>query len=179
MHADQKNLTHEAFNAERVMRWHPTREECGPKLVHLEGKKNAVAHALSRVHPEPKPKGQHNDSALEVPEARHLAESFLGDTNKDDSPEWIIPVSCKLSLEEQRKDSAVIVVRRHVFSEPHMTCPDATRATCLLCCDDMSVTSDLSWLKKGCHKLCLFDLCDIDPLASVLVFFQSKISFHV
>ena len=50
---DQKNLTHKAFNAERVMRWRLICEECGPKLVCLKGEKNVVADALSRLHLEP------------------------------------------------------------------------------------------------------------------------------
>ena len=58
----------------------------------------------------------------------------------------------------------VNVFRRHVSEKPQMTCPDATRTTCLSCRDDMSATFDMSWLKKGCRMSCLFDLRDIGIL---------------
>ena len=57
------------------------------------------------MHLEPKPKSQCNDSALEVPDASHLVESFLGDTNEDNLPGWKILVSHKLLFKEQHEDT--------------------------------------------------------------------------
>ena len=65
--ADHKNLTHEVFNAKCVMRWLLMCEEFEPTLVCLKGEKNVVADVLSRLHPEPKPKSQCDESALEHP----------------------------------------------------------------------------------------------------------------
>ena len=46
---DHKNLTYKNFNTERVMRWRLIIEEFGPELIYLQGKKNVVADALSRI----------------------------------------------------------------------------------------------------------------------------------
>lgn len=106
MCTDHKNLTYKVFNTERVMRWRLTCEEHGPKLVHLKGDKNIVADALSRLHLKPTPKSQCDDSIMERPMSRELAESFLIEdmVEEDDLPEWTIPVSYELIFKEQRKD---------------------------------------------------------------------------
>ena len=47
--SDHKNLTTKNFNTDRVMRWRLL-EEYGPELKYLEGHKNIVADALSRLN---------------------------------------------------------------------------------------------------------------------------------
>lgn len=49
VYTDHKNLTYQNFNTERVMRWRLIIEEFGPELIYLQGKKNIVADALSRI----------------------------------------------------------------------------------------------------------------------------------
>ena len=47
---DHKNLTTKNFIIDRVMRWRLLLEEYGPELKYLEGHKNIVADALSRLN---------------------------------------------------------------------------------------------------------------------------------
>ena len=49
VHTDHQNLTYKNFNTDRVMRWHLILEEYGPNLKYIQGKKNVVADALSRL----------------------------------------------------------------------------------------------------------------------------------
>ena len=53
IHTDHKNLTHKNFNTNRVMRWRLIIEEYGPDIQYIEGPKNEVADALSRLEMEP------------------------------------------------------------------------------------------------------------------------------
>ena len=49
IHTDHKNLTCANFNTDRVIRWRLIIEEYGPNLKYIEGPKNIVADALSRL----------------------------------------------------------------------------------------------------------------------------------
>ena len=49
VYTDHENLTYKQFNTNRVMRWRLLLEEFGPKLIHIEGSKNIIADALSRL----------------------------------------------------------------------------------------------------------------------------------
>ena len=49
VHTDHKNLTYANFNTDRVIRWRLIIEEYGPDLRYIEGPKNIVADALSRL----------------------------------------------------------------------------------------------------------------------------------
>ena len=49
VHTNHKNLTYENFNTDRVIRWRLIIEEYGPDLRYIEGPKNVVADALSRL----------------------------------------------------------------------------------------------------------------------------------
>ena len=104
---DHENLTHKVFNAERVMRWRLLVEEFGPKLVYVKGDTNVVADALSGLHMEPAPKSPSDESALETPDHRLLAESFLQEEIPDDLSEWTTPMSYELSCKEQHKDKSL------------------------------------------------------------------------
>ena len=49
VHTDHQNLTYKNFNTDRVMRWRLILEEYGPNLKYIQGEKNVVADALSRL----------------------------------------------------------------------------------------------------------------------------------
>ena len=49
IHTDHKNILYGKFPSERVMRWRLLLEEYGPTFVHIAGKDNVIADALSRL----------------------------------------------------------------------------------------------------------------------------------
>ena len=51
MYSDHKNLVYTATQSQsqRVMRWRLILEEFGPDIVHIKGKENVVADAISRL----------------------------------------------------------------------------------------------------------------------------------
>ena len=76
MYTDHKNLTYKVFNTERVMRWRLIVEEYGPELRYLQGHKNIVADALSRLHLAPKLRTENDISVLDEPSSRPMCEAF-------------------------------------------------------------------------------------------------------
>ena len=105
VYTDHKNLTYKVFNTQRVMRWRLIIEEFGPTLVYLKGENNPVADALSRLHLEPTPKSESDDTVLETPSSRKLAEAFP--IEEDDVPTWTLPISYKLLYKEQINDKEI------------------------------------------------------------------------
>ena len=63
---DHKNLTHEMtqFTTQRVLRWRLILEEYGPTFVHVPGKDNLIADALSRVPMDATPLSEEGSAAL-------------------------------------------------------------------------------------------------------------------
>ena len=106
VYTDHKNLTYKVFNTQRVMRWRLIIEEFSPTLVYLKGENNPVADALSRLHLEPSPKSECDDTVVEQPSSRQLFEAFA--IEDDDLPEWTIPISFKLLMQEQIKDKELL-----------------------------------------------------------------------
>ena len=102
VYTDHKNLTYKVFNTQRVMRWRLIIEEFSPTLVYLKGEHNPVADALSRLHLEPTPRSECDDTVLETPSTRKLAEAFP--IEEEDVPQWSLPISFKLLYKEQLKD---------------------------------------------------------------------------
>jgi hypothetical protein len=49
VHTNHKNLTHQTFKTERVMRWRLIIKEYGPEFLYIKGEHNIVADALSRL----------------------------------------------------------------------------------------------------------------------------------
>ena len=49
VYTDHQNLTYKTFNTDRVMRWWLILEEYGPDFQYIQGSKNVVADALSRI----------------------------------------------------------------------------------------------------------------------------------
>ena len=91
-----KNLTYKTQNTERVMRWRLLIEEFSPDLVYLQGEKNIVADALSRLDIDP-------DDSPDKPNDLYLAENFAVDD--DDEPPTSLPFTYKSIMREQSKDN--------------------------------------------------------------------------
>jgi hypothetical protein len=49
VHTDHLNILYGRLANDRITRWRLLLEECGPKYVHIAGKNNTVADALSRL----------------------------------------------------------------------------------------------------------------------------------
>ena len=79
------------------MRWRLLIEEFSPDLVYLQGEKNIVADALSRLDIDP-------DDSPDKPNDLYLAENFAVDDD-DDEPPTSLPFTYKSIMREQIKDS--------------------------------------------------------------------------
>ena len=95
-YTNHKILTYKAQNIERVMCWRLIIEELSSSLVYVEGEKNIVTDALSRLEIEP------NDSP-DKPNDLFLSECFAVDDNDD--PPSILPFTYKSIRREQSKDN--------------------------------------------------------------------------
>ena len=73
---DHQNLTYKTFNTERVMRWRMISEQYGATLHYIQGSKNIVADALSRLGLQPSSKSETDLEVKESPAMRLLAEAF-------------------------------------------------------------------------------------------------------
>ena len=96
VYTDHKNLTYKTQNTERVMRWRLLIEEFSPDLVYLQGEKNIVADALSRLDIDP-------DDSPDKPNDLYLAEYFAVDDV--DEPPTSLPFTYKSIMREQIKDN--------------------------------------------------------------------------
>ena len=108
IYTDHKNLIYKVFNTEHIMQWRLICKEFGPKLVYLKGNKNIIADTISRMKLKPTPKSLSDDSVLEVPNTKELAEAFV--IEDECLPEWTIPISYKLLFKHQQKDKDLNVV---------------------------------------------------------------------
>ena len=111
IYTDHKNLTYKEFNTDRVMQWQLILEEYGPELEYLEGKKNTVADAMSRL-----PKL--NEELIEkTTPGNPEYEMMLAELAALDDIHC--PVNLKLIQDEQQKDQdlmQVIKVKKEGFS---------------------------------------------------------------
>jgi len=91
---DHKNLVHNHFNTERVMRWRLLLEEFGPKLTCVKGANNIVADVLSR---------------LDIAEEEFSAKAFANElvNEKEEFPMGWCPLSRKEIAFRQKKDRAL------------------------------------------------------------------------
>ena len=114
VYTDHKNLTYKVFNTQRVMRWRLLIEEYGPELHYVKGSHNVVVDALSRLDLEPKLASQCDDTRLDTPSTRPLAEAFGYD--KQDIANSTCPVTYKLIMREQQADKA-LMKRAHASTD--------------------------------------------------------------
>ena len=99
VYTDHQNLTYKQFNTERVMRWRLILEEYSPELVYIQGSKNVVADALSRLEI------KDNKEPI-APNLEALAENFA--LSKNDLPEEVHPTSYKTIMKHQQMDKLLI-----------------------------------------------------------------------
>jgi len=124
VHTDHKNIVYGNLSNDRIARWRLLLEEFGPEYVHIAGKENVVADALSRMEADftknvelpPKQQAQlfacvvtelSKDESVIMPEANNMeamAESF-GST--DDVALEKFPLNPKLIEREQKKDKTL------------------------------------------------------------------------
>ena len=100
VYTDHKNLTYKQFNTERVMRWRLILEEYGPELVYIQGNKNVVADALSRLDLDTTDQVEATVDSM----AEHFA---LSDR---DLPKEIHPTNYKTIMSHQQKDKKLIKI---------------------------------------------------------------------
>ena len=105
VYTDHKNLTYKVFNTERVISWRLIVGEYGPQLRYLQGHKNIVADALSRLHLTPKLVLESDLSILHQPSSRLMCEAF--GINKKQAKNSIapsIPICYSTILAAQQQD---------------------------------------------------------------------------
>ena len=99
VHTDHLNLLYKKLASARLVRWRMLLEEFGPEFKHIEGKKNVVADALSRMDMSPKQYDEENDTHQD----RQL--SYL--TTKDIEEEKF-PMSTALIEQLQARDKTLL-----------------------------------------------------------------------
>ena len=104
VYTDHENLTYKQFNSSRVMRWRLLIEEFGPELVYLQGKKNIVADALSRLEIEESEQPKDFEQLL-----INNAECFANDIKL---PSTVFPVSFQLILKHQQEDKELVALAK-------------------------------------------------------------------
>ena len=99
VHTDHLNLLYRKLASGRLIRWRMILEEYGPKFEHIEGKKNVVADALSRLDMIPK----QYDVIAEDKKTTQL--SYL---SQEDILEEVFPMSPKEIKSHQEKDKQLL-----------------------------------------------------------------------
>ena len=99
VYTDHKNLTYKQFNTDRVMRWRLIIEEFSPELVYIQGERNIVADALSRL--------DIVDKEYEFSDTQKL-ETFYAELFDLNSNTTVNPVTYKNIMVHQQKDTHLI-----------------------------------------------------------------------
>ena len=102
VHTDHQNLTYKNFNTDRVMRWRLILEEYGPDLRYIQGEKNVVADALSRLHM------NNNPAQLLCQMDIHPSLSFNNQTHQDLFYQYQIANTLETDEQENPVDLAYI-----------------------------------------------------------------------
>jgi hypothetical protein len=124
IHTDHRNILYNKLSSDRIIRWRLLLEEYGSKYVHVSGKDNVVADALSRMEADfnsnKKPKKQDQnavahvcvcaisrlirDESCEIPDPgdpEAMASEFLLESEVEDEK---FPMNLILIQKEQEKD---------------------------------------------------------------------------
>ena len=95
VYTDHLNLLYQKLASNRMIRWQMMLEEFGPKFKHIQGKRNVVADALSRLPLEYKEEDL-QETERELPELSYV--------NQKDIQEETFPMLPSLIAKEQIKD---------------------------------------------------------------------------
>ena len=106
VYTDHKNLTYKNFNTERVMRWRLILEEFGPEFVYIQGDKNIVADAFSRLNLVDHPIQM---SSSRTPSLHFMAELFAMDVPDECTTP---PVTFPNLLRHQQRDNNLLRLYR-------------------------------------------------------------------
>jgi hypothetical protein len=124
IHTDHRNILYNKLSSDRIIRWRLLLEEYGPEYVHVSGKDNVVADALSRMEADfnsnkkPKKEDQNafaqvcacaisrliRDESCEIPnpgDPEAMASEFLLESDVEDEK---FPMNPILIQKEQEKD---------------------------------------------------------------------------
>jgi RNase H-like domain found in reverse transcriptase len=112
IHTDHENLTYKTFNSDRVMRWRLFVEEYSPDIRYIQGEKNIVADAMSRLEiiDTPMDEAHFTDA---------LRSEFYG-LDKDALPEDAYPLSYELIGKQQSTDKAILTELKKTKSRYHI-----------------------------------------------------------
>ena len=98
VHTDHLNLLYNKLASARLRRWRMLLEEFGPKVEHVQGQKNVVADALSRLDLTPKQHDEINDT----PHPTQL--SYATEAEINEVMEELFPMAPKEIRSHQKKD---------------------------------------------------------------------------
>ena len=101
IHTDHKNLLYDKSSSDRVLRWRLLVEEYAPTFLHIQGEKNVVADALSRLNA---------DFDTEYNNQLNSTEIAVTYMTKNDVSEYEYPLSGKLIQKYQHANK---LLRRH------------------------------------------------------------------
>ena len=131
VHTDHKNILYGKLSNDRITRWRLLLEEFGPEYVHVSGKENRVADALSRLEKdsgtESEPEEENGLLQAHVMTMMIRDESFDMPTNSEELASYCVsrqtleseefPLSPKVLAREQEKDRNVRNMKRQ---DPHV-----------------------------------------------------------
>ena len=103
IYTDHKNLTYKTFNTERVMRWRLILEEYSPKFYHIDGPKNIVADALSRLDMG----ANENESQSSMMSPQLIAEVYKNNEKFDSN---VYPLKFKDIAKRQQQDKELLKI---------------------------------------------------------------------
>ena len=102
VHTDHLNLLYKKLASARLVRWRMLLEEYGPTVQHIQGEKNIVADALSRLDLSQK---QHD----EIQDTKITTQlSYVNQTDINEVLEEVFPMSPKEIKSHQRKDARLM-----------------------------------------------------------------------
>jgi hypothetical protein len=150
IHTDHRNILYNKLSSDRIIRWRLLLEEYGPEYVHVSGKDNVVADALSRMEADfnsnKKPKKQDQnafaqvcacaisrlirDESCEIPnpgDPEAMASEFLLESEVEDEK---FPMNPILIQKEQEKDKKLQQdIKKHVHKYKTRTIEGAELVT--------------------------------------------------
>jgi hypothetical protein len=121
VHTDHLNILYGKLSNDRITRWRLLLEEYGPKHVHIAGKNNIVAYALSRLEKDEDEKLSETEEGLVLSHAMCVVEQkeaiFMPETkeelvrnimNIDEMESEEFPMSPEIIAREQKKDTTYL-----------------------------------------------------------------------